>query len=61
MNKPLKPLKIYSSKTRETQPFTFKQVLQLRDGIEITKSQNRFSSSQLHFILNNLNQKISLN
>ena len=61
MNKPLKPLEVYSSKTRETQPFTFKQVLQLRDGIEITKSQNRFFSSQLHFILNNLNQKTSLN
>ena len=61
MNKQLKLLNIYSSKTRETEPFTFKEVLQLRNGIEIIKNQNHFFPCQMQFILKNPNQQVSLN
>ena len=61
MNKQAKLLNIFSTKTRETQSFTFKQFLQLRDGVEIIKNQNDFLSSKIQFSLKNLNQKVSLN
>tara|TARA_B100000686_G_scaffold180648_1_gene187597 strand:- start:2735 stop:2920 length:186 start_codon:yes stop_codon:yes gene_type:complete len=61
MKKQSKLLNIYSTKTRETQSFTFKQFLQLRDGIEIIKNQNYFFSSKTQFLLKKLNQKVSLN
>ena len=61
MNKQSKLLNIYSTKTRETQSFTFNQFLQLRDGIEIIKNQNHFLSSKMQVLLKNLNQKVSLN
>ena len=61
MNKQLEPLNIYSSKTRETQPFTFKEVLQLRDGIKIIKNQDHFLSYKIQSILKNLNQQAPLN
>tara|TARA_Y100001960_G_scaffold122691_1_gene130898 strand:+ start:1036 stop:1221 length:186 start_codon:yes stop_codon:yes gene_type:complete len=61
MNKQSKLLNIYSAKTRETQSLTFKQFLQLRDGIEIIKNQNHFLFSKMQFLLKNLNQKVSLN
>ena len=51
MNKQIKLLNFYSSKTYETQPFTFKEVLQLRDGIQIIKNQNYFLSSKIQLIL----------
>ena len=61
MNKQSKLLNIYSTKTRETQSFTFNQFLQLRDGIEIIKNQNHFLSSKMQALLKNLDQKVSLN
>tara|TARA_B100000029_G_scaffold309766_1_gene302337 strand:+ start:80 stop:265 length:186 start_codon:yes stop_codon:yes gene_type:complete len=61
MNKQSKLVKIYSTKTRETQSFSFNQFLQLRDGIEIIKNQNHFLSSKMQFLLKNLNEKASLN
>ncbi len=61
MNKQSKILNIYSTKTRETQSFTFKQFLQLRDGVEVIKNQKHFFSSKVQFILKKLNQKTSLN
>ena len=61
MNKQSKLLNTYSTKTRETQSFTFKQFLQLRDGIEIIKNQNHFLSSKMQVLLKNLNQKVPLN
>ena len=60
MNKQLKLLNIYSSNIRETEPFTFNEVLQLRDGIKIIKNQNRFLSSKMQLILKKHNQYIDI-
>ena len=61
MSKKLKLLNIKIGKTRETEPFSFKEVLQLRDGIEIIKNPNNFFSSKLQLTLKNLNHKGYLN
>ena len=61
MNKQLKLLNAYSSKVCETQPFTLKQVLQLRDGIETVKNQNIFFSPKVLCILKNLTQQTAVN